>query len=99
MSNPATLSTLVATDAVAGNLELAGPRGARPRRALSPANIMLYSILFVVCLYYILPLWVMVMNRPPQITPSRNATTPTVKAKGSCPAIKFYVLVVMLTIV
>ncbi|QYZ71839.1 carbohydrate ABC transporter permease [Neotabrizicola shimadae] len=41
---------------------MTGPRGARPRRTLSPGNIMLYGTLIVVCLYYILPLWVMVMT-------------------------------------
>ncbi|MGL5011722.1 MAG: carbohydrate ABC transporter permease, partial [Paracoccaceae bacterium] len=41
---------------------MAGPRGARPRRVLSARNIMLYGILGLVCLYYILPLWVMVMT-------------------------------------
>ncbi len=40
----------------------AGPRGAKPRRRFSPGNIMLYSTLFVFCLYYLLPLWVMVMT-------------------------------------
>jgi glucose/mannose transport system permease protein len=40
----------------------AGPRGAKPRSRFSGANIMLYGILLVVCLYYILPLWVMVMT-------------------------------------
>jgi len=41
---------------------MAGPRGARPKRALSGRNIMLYGTLIVVCLYYLLPLWVMVMT-------------------------------------
>ncbi|MFN4203999.1 MAG: carbohydrate ABC transporter permease [Tabrizicola sp.] len=41
---------------------MTGPRGARPKKALSPRNIMLYGILIVVCLYYLLPLWVMVMT-------------------------------------
>ncbi len=41
---------------------MTGPRGARPKRALSPRNIMLYGILIVVCLYYLLPLYVMVMT-------------------------------------
>lgn len=40
----------------------AEPRGTKPRRVLSSRNIMLYGTLFVVCLYYILPLWVMVMT-------------------------------------
>lgn len=37
-------------------------RGPRPRRTFSPRNIMLYGTLIVVCLYYLLPLWVMVMT-------------------------------------
>jgi glucose/mannose transport system permease protein len=41
---------------------MTGPRGARPRRRLSGRNIMIYGTLFVMCLYYILPLWVMVMT-------------------------------------
>lgn len=31
-----------------------GPRGAKPKRALSGRNIMLYGILIVVCVYYLL---------------------------------------------
>jgi glucose/mannose transport system permease protein len=38
------------------------PSGTKPRRILSGRNIMLYGTLIVVCLYYILPLWVMVMT-------------------------------------
>lgn len=41
---------------------MSGPRGAKPKKVLSPRNIMLYGILIVVCLYYLLPLWVMVMT-------------------------------------
>ncbi|MDP3263896.1 MAG: carbohydrate ABC transporter permease [Tabrizicola sp.] len=41
---------------------MVGPRGAKPRRRLSGRNIMLYGTLIVVSLYYILPLWVMVMT-------------------------------------
>jgi glucose/mannose transport system permease protein len=41
---------------------MAGPRGAKPRKRFSGRNIMLYGTLIVVCLYYILPLWVMVMT-------------------------------------
>ncbi|QRY68812.1 carbohydrate ABC transporter permease [Ensifer sp. PDNC004] len=41
---------------------LAGPRGAKPRRALSGRNIMIYGTLIVVALYYLLPLYVMVMT-------------------------------------
>lgn len=41
---------------------MSGPRGPKPRRVLSGRNIMIYGTLFVVCCYYILPLWVMVMT-------------------------------------
>ena len=38
------------------------PRGPKPRRTFSGRNIMIYGTLIVVCLSYILPLWVMVMT-------------------------------------
>jgi glucose/mannose transport system permease protein len=41
---------------------MSGPRGAKPRTRFSGRNIMLYGILIVVCLYYLLPLYVMVMT-------------------------------------
>ncbi|MFN3845846.1 MAG: carbohydrate ABC transporter permease [Paracoccaceae bacterium] len=41
---------------------MVGPRGAKPKRALSGRNIMIYGTLFVFCFYYLLPLWVMVMT-------------------------------------
>jgi glucose/mannose transport system permease protein len=47
---------------MADALAMTGPRGAKPRKRLSGRNIMLYGTLIVVCLYYILPLWVMVMT-------------------------------------
>jgi glucose/mannose transport system permease protein len=45
-----------------GMAAMTGPRGAKPKKSLSPRNIMLYGILIVVCVYYLLPLWVMVMT-------------------------------------
>ena len=39
-----------------------GPRGPRPVRALSRRNIMLYGTLIVVSIYYLLPLYVMVVT-------------------------------------
>lgn len=44
------------------SMAMSGPRGAKPKRAMNPRNIMLYGILIVVCVYYLLPLWVMVMT-------------------------------------
>ena len=59
MSNPATLSTaVIGADA----LPRVEPRGARPRPTLSRRNIMLYGTLFVVAVYYLIPLYVMVVT-------------------------------------
>ena len=41
---------------------LAGPRGPKPRRRFSRGNIILYGTLIVVSLYYLLPLYVMVVT-------------------------------------
>jgi glucose/mannose transport system permease protein len=41
---------------------MAGPRGPRPRRVLSRTNVMLYGTLIVIALYYLLPLYVMVVT-------------------------------------
>jgi len=41
---------------------LQGPRGPKPRKSLSRRNILLYGTLMLVSLYYLLPLWVMVMT-------------------------------------
>lgn len=38
------------------------PRGAKPRKALSRRNIILYGTLLVVALYYLLPLYVMIVT-------------------------------------
>jgi glucose/mannose transport system permease protein len=42
--------------------ELSGPRGPKPRRTFSGRNIMLYGTLIFAALYYLLPLYVMVMT-------------------------------------
>jgi glucose/mannose transport system permease protein len=43
-------------------LDLSGPRGTRAKPALSPRNIMLYGTLILVAVYYILPLYVMIVT-------------------------------------
>ena len=43
-------------------LDPSGPSGPKPRRKLSPRNIMLYGTLIVVALYYLLPLYVMIVT-------------------------------------
>ena len=59
MSNPATLTAAVIGGDV---IDRDMPRGARPRRTLSGRNIMLYGTLIVISLYYLLPLYVMVVT-------------------------------------
>jgi len=47
---------------VADAMTLDGPAGPRPRKTFSRRNIFIYGTLIVVSLYYLLPLWVMVMT-------------------------------------
>ncbi|RCS22252.1 carbohydrate ABC transporter permease [Phyllobacterium salinisoli] len=44
------------------SLTHAEPWGAKPKRMFAPATVMVYSILIVAALYYLLPLYVMVMT-------------------------------------
>ncbi len=44
------------------SMAMSGPRGAKPKKTFSGRNIMIYGTLIVVCVYYLLPLWVMVMT-------------------------------------
>ena len=62
MSNPATLAGAVAADTVIEAHSRAEPRGARPRPTFSRRNIFLYGTLILVALYYLLPLYVMVVT-------------------------------------
>ena len=39
-----------------------GPSGPKPKKRLSRRNIMIYGTLIVICLYYLLPLYVMVVT-------------------------------------
>ena len=39
-----------------------GPSGPKPRKRISPRNIMIYGTLFVVSIYYLLPLYVMIVT-------------------------------------
>jgi glucose/mannose transport system permease protein len=43
-------------------LDLSGPRGTRARRTISARNIVLYGTLILVAVYYVLPLYVMVVT-------------------------------------
>lgn len=44
------------------NLMTNGPRGTKPKRAFSRNNIIVYGSLLIVSVYYLLPLWVMVVT-------------------------------------
>ncbi|MGO7902629.1 carbohydrate ABC transporter permease, partial [Rhizobium ruizarguesonis] len=62
MAEVGTLNTTAAgIDAVGAKLA-EGPSGPRPRPALSARNIMLYCTLIVAALYYLLPLYVMLVT-------------------------------------
>lgn len=62
MANPGSLNTTAAGfDAVSDNL-LSGPRGAKPKRTFSPRNIMLYGSLIFFAIYYLIPLYVMIVT-------------------------------------
>jgi glucose/mannose transport system permease protein len=61
MSNPATLAATVAgADAIAK--DLGGPRGPRPHVTFSRRNIILYGTLIFAAIYYLIPLYVMVVT-------------------------------------
>jgi len=62
VSNPATINIAAASmDPVRNRLD-GGPRGPRPRPRFSRRNILVYGTLFVVAVYYLLPLYVMVVT-------------------------------------
>lgn len=62
MANISTLnSTAASFDAVSGRVA-SGPSGRRPRKVLSRRNIILYGLLGLAALYYLLPLYVMMVT-------------------------------------
>jgi len=44
------------------DVAMTGPRGPKPKKAFAPRNIMLYGTLILVSVYYLLPLYVMVVT-------------------------------------
>ena len=53
---------MVAAGVDSASDRLSGPRGARPRRALSRRNIFIYGTLILVAVYYLIPLYVMIVT-------------------------------------
>lgn len=62
MSNPSTLAGAVLADDAIERSALSGARGPKPRRTFSRRNIFLYGTLILVALYYLLPLYVMIVT-------------------------------------
>ena len=56
------MADLSATNATQADRLLDGPSGPIPRRTFSRRNIFLYGTLFVVCVYYAIPLYVMIVT-------------------------------------
>ncbi len=62
MANPGSLNTTAAAfDAVSDRVG-SGPRGAKPKRTFSARNIMLYGSLIFFAIYYLIPLYVMIVT-------------------------------------
>jgi len=61
MSNPGTLAVAVAgADALRGSFD--GPRGPKPRVTFSRRNIFIYGTLIFAAIYYLIPLYVMIVT-------------------------------------
>ena len=44
------------------DITMTGPRGPKPKKVFSRANICLYGTLIMVSMYYLLPIYVMVVT-------------------------------------
>lgn len=60
---------------------LAGPKGPKPKRMLSGANVFIYGTLIIMSVYYLLPLWVMIVTSLKDMTEVRmgNIFSPPVE--------------------
>ncbi|WP_292695750.1 carbohydrate ABC transporter permease [Mesorhizobium sp.] len=54
--------TAQASVAAGARQDIAGPYGPKPRRMISRRNVFLYGTLFVMAVYYLLPLYVMIVT-------------------------------------
>jgi glucose/mannose transport system permease protein len=62
VANIGTLNTTAAAADISADRMEEGPRGRRPKPLLSPRNIVVYGTLFVAAVYYLIPLYVMVVT-------------------------------------
>lgn len=62
MANPGSLNTAAAGFNAVSDRLAPGPRGAKPKRTFSGRNIMLYGSLIFFAIYYLVPLYVMVVT-------------------------------------
>lgn len=53
------------------NNTLSGPQGPKPKKAFTPANIFIYGTLIIFSIYYLVPLYVMVMTSLKDMTEVR----------------------------
>ncbi|MFT6169008.1 MAG: glucose/mannose transport system permease protein [Celeribacter sp.] len=60
---------------------LAGPKGPKPKRIFSGANLFIYGTLIIMSVYYLLPLWVMIVTSLKDMTEVRmgNIFSPPVE--------------------
>ncbi|HWU63825.1 MAG TPA: carbohydrate ABC transporter permease [Ensifer sp.] len=62
MADQATLNTVAAAADISSGTLSGGPRGKRPRPVFSTRNIVLYGTLTLAAIYYLIPLYVMVVT-------------------------------------
>jgi glucose/mannose transport system permease protein len=62
VANIGTLNTTAAAADISADRMEEGPRGRRPKPILSPRNVIVYGTLFVAAVYYLIPLYVMVVT-------------------------------------
>ena len=60
------------TGGVAHSGALEGPQGRKPRRVLDPARVLIYTVLIVAAIFYLFPLYVMIITSIKDISVIRD---------------------------